>query len=464
MSNRHARARAAMPDWPLWHGIPRMVPPQLGPRPAPRTAGAGQAAGSGTLNALPRLESAATLASRDPRPTSPHSVAPPTAANQHSYTPLKLSAPAPAPAPTRSGLSYALITVVTAVAVSAAVAAFGLLHHTPRTQAAAATTRSSAARQSVPTAPQSSMPFTQAVDDLAALPIVHYAGELVSDAGNDDAPTSWDVYVTAGGDEVGTETLNGEQVGMLVVNETAYFQAPENLLGTSPVGVPASALQNTWVTGDSALAASVPPGLDTPGALATELRGASQTAVGAVYLSTTSPYSIVRVDSVTPTGESVSTELEPMTEDAERAALSTLIADTRQLASAMDLAVRFESRSAQPLECSAGTCTVTEQVGASIVSDWQNTPQSDSQPGQVNAVMSVVFSDADQANGSCSQSSAVPTGGSTVVLSCTCAITGEVTREALSSEQASLTIEAPAVTQGEIGQLVAQEQNTLAEI
>gem|GEM_PF-6736159 len=162
-------------------------------------------------------------------------------------------------------------------------------------------------------------PFYAAVNALAATPALRYRS-AVGDG------LDLDVRVTQGGEQVGTLSLAGQKFGVLTVGGTTYVKPPDGLLPDSPggseSGATAGALKGRWVTGGAAsdLTSQSAQAAGTPGALANRLlkaldaKGAvipaagkgrttvdgtaaieATTPIGAVDVTRTAPYRVLRI-------------------------------------------------------------------------------------------------------------------------------------------------------------------------
>jgi hypothetical protein len=348
--------------------------------------------------------------------------------------------------------------VLTAAATVVAVAAVYVTTH--RSQA-------SVNRPKKPAATSQSTPGTvalsQALSELADEPVIEYRGEQTAESWS---ATSWDIDVTADGDQIGTALLDGEKVSILVVGGATYVQAPANLLGSTP-----AATENTWVTGAGTLIDDLPAGLDTPSVLAAQLHDAlpgthaqatsfdgtaaiaEDTAAGELYVKAASPYRVLGFVSAAAGG--VIQSFKMTTSDADNQVYRQLISDTGQLDTAVNLGVQFDYRKSAQASCSTGGCTVTEQVTASIASGQSGATPAASVP----AVMTATISDGGQPDGTCTTTSYVPTDGSSAVVTCIDSDATTAPGHAASIPLAAVTIEAPALTEAQIDQLQAQEQS-----
>ena len=109
-------------------------------------------------------------------------------------------------------------------------------------------------------------PFYSAVFNLSAEPMAHYTGTSA------DGTESWDLDVTSGGEQLGTVTVDGQQISVMSVGGKTYLKPPASLLAGLPSGDDADdAVTGKWITGDATLAALLPQGLDTPLDLSAEL-------------------------------------------------------------------------------------------------------------------------------------------------------------------------------------------------
>ncbi|MBR7826195.1 hypothetical protein KDK95_07770 [Actinospica sp. MGRD01-02] len=371
MVRRQASDRAPLPDFPLWHGIPRMVPPQFGPpklplvAPAPPAATLTRAPASSASPALPgpptAMVSGATYGTSRLTPASSSSVGwhhPATPYSDADYRPppryTRPVASRPKPA---QGAPLGRIALLVAVGILTAAATYTVLNRTsysnpsptpapttPRSGLHSPTpTRHSHSPTPSPSATVSPSPtvtpletgaggtFPDAVSAIESTSMIHYVGQQ---AGPESEASSWDVYVTAAGSLIGTETVAGEQYNVMVVDGDVYFQNPDHPIGWSY---------------DSSLEEALPSGLDTPSALAAELRAllpgiqeqsatfdgssaiAVQTRTGVLFFSTNSPDSLIGIDSVNAAGGSVETAIEPTTPDERRQQERILDADAREV-------------------------------------------------------------------------------------------------------------------------------------
>lgn len=436
MGAQHRRADSDMSDWPLWQGVPRMVPPPFGPPPkvrvaAPRTAIDASTGQSGTWT-LPPVSAASTA------------------------TPPVAARPTPDRDARRSVLPAGLAAVVLALAV---VAGYQLLWNRPSAPAA-----------------QTITPIYDAAANLAAQPVLHYSGS--------QGTTSWDMYVTDSGEQIGTVTLNGAKIGTLTVGEVTYLHVPQNLLIQLPSGVTATSLTGRWITGDAALTGLLPTSLGTPSELATRLeralkqvRGfptasasatsvngvpalAVDTAEGELYVSASAPYRVLSIVVDQPRGGGrTQVDLEPMTTADQKQAWQQIIDETRQLGSAVNLGVSFEFNQLAKVSCSETECVVSENVGTSVVVGGDVGGGSGGDVGSgsgVTAVMSATVALDEHTVGSCTDTSSVPADGSTQFMSCVAQVTagtGLLGQEPVAEAE----VVAQAVSQSKIDQLVDQE-------
>ncbi|HTJ69642.1 MAG TPA: hypothetical protein VL551_19045 [Actinospica sp.] len=263
-------SKRQLPDFPLWHGVPRVVPPPFGPARLPL---------------VPAEPPAATLTRA---PVAAHSPAPAPPRQPYQQRPQLYVVPTP---PRRVPLRFVRTLALAALAVVTAAATYTVLHRDD-------------APQSAPVDP-----FSQAVSALANTPVIHYVTSTA------------DIYVTSDGEEIGTTTRDGQRVDILVVGSAMYFE---------PAGY-----RNDWTP--------TPNDLDTPtpGALAAQIRSAlpgarrqttslngvhavvAATKSGAVYVSATAPYRVLRVDSLT---------LEPMTAAEDKQVYDQVVRDVREVA------------------------------------------------------------------------------------------------------------------------------------
>ncbi|HWG22620.1 hypothetical protein [Actinospica sp.] len=294
------------PDFPLWQGIPRMVPPPFGPprlplvpaEPLPAALSTAQAAAPATSTATVRAAGLAAGLAAGPAtpastPTAWYSPAPiPTPIPAANLTPNYRRPPIHATPPPARPAPFPVVrtAILLGLALLAAAATYTALHR---------------ASSPAPTAD----PFAEAVSALANEPVIHYVSAQT------------DIYVTADGEEVGTSTRGGERINILVVGGAMYYE-PVNF-------------QNDWTP--------TPNDLDTPPprSLAAQLRSAlpgthehptsvngvpalaADTNAGELYVSATSPYRVLRIDSLT---------LAPMTTADDKQVYAQVIKDVRQLA------------------------------------------------------------------------------------------------------------------------------------
>jgi hypothetical protein len=163
--------------------------------------------------------------------------------------------------------------------------------------------------------------------------MVHYVGEQA--ATQWDA-SSWDIYVTADGYVIGTETVDAEQFNVLIYGDAAYFETPTS--------------QTTWII-DSSLAKALPSGLDTPSELAAKLGdalpGAQQqttsldgtpaiaadTKAGVLFFSAATPQTLLRIDSTNSSGGSVEMNVHPTTPTERQQVERQLATDVQEFGS-----------------------------------------------------------------------------------------------------------------------------------
>ncbi len=439
-------------DWPLWQGVPRMVPPPFGPPPkvraAPRSSTDLRAARSVQVIRPDSGHSQDSYAGR-PRPslgqsgtwTLPHCARGPGATA------------GPVAEPRKSIVPAGITAVVLALAVAAS---YHFLWGRPGVPAA-----------------QGITPLYEAAAGLEAQPILHYKGS--------QGATSWDMYVTESGDQIGAVTFNGARIETLTVGGVTYLQVPQNLpdlLIQLPSGVTAASLTGKWITGDTALAGLLPTSLGTPSALATRLEGALErvsgfptataaartsvsgvpalaveTADGELYVSASAPYRVLRIVDPPRGGGQVQNDLEPVTAAEQKQARTQIIDDTRQLSSAVNLGVSLEFNQLADLNCSETDCVVSEEVGTS---ESQGQGQGQSDGGTVTAVMSATVTVGEDSVGSCTDTSSIPMGGGMVVMSCVAQLavgSGLLEQEPVAQAE----VVAQALSQYEIDQLVDQE-------
>jgi hypothetical protein len=164
--------------------------------------------------------------------------------------------------------------------------------------------------------------------------MVHYVGEQA--APQWDA-SSWDIYVTADGSVIGTETVDAEHFNVLIYSDAAYFQTP--------------ASQTMWII-DNSLAKALPSGLDTPSELAAKLGNAlpgsqqqttslddgtpavaADTKVGVLFFSAANPQTLLRVDSTNFSGGSVEMNVHPTTPTERKQVEQQLATDVQEVGS-----------------------------------------------------------------------------------------------------------------------------------
>ena len=448
------------PDWPLWHGVPRMAPPPFG-RPGLSAKRAVSSAAGLSTSSTGVVPHTAAARQTQPAPTPPPSPAatPPSEPRRPTtigmLTPPMQPVSAHArPAPPRASRPVVLTAAVTLLTV----AAVYVTMHRSQTSVSGPK-KPSVASQSAP----GTVALSQAVSELADEPVIEYHGEQTAE---NWSATSWDIYVTADGDRIGTALLDGEKVSILVVGGATYVQAPANLLGSTP-----AATEHTWVTGADTLIDDLPAGLETPSVLAARLHDAllgthaqttsfdgtaaieESTTAGELYVTTSSPYRVLGFVSAATGG--VVQSFKTTTSDADNQVYRQLISETGHLDTAVNLGVQFYYRQSEQASCSTGACTVTEQVTASIASDQSGATLAASVP----VVMTATITHDGQPDGTCTTTSYVPTDGSSTVISCIDSDRTTAAGHAATTALAAVTIEAPALTQAQIDQLQAQEQS-----
>ncbi|MFJ4183676.1 hypothetical protein [Kitasatospora sp. NPDC089509] len=338
------------------------------------------------------------------------------------------------------------------------------------------------------------VPFYQAVAALANQPVVHYAGNQAA------GTTSWDIKATAGGEQLGTITIAGQQMAILKVGDRTYLKPPQSLLGGSSKGSSATSLQGRWITGDDRLTALLPQDLSAPPELARSLwqdlaattafplPGAPTSTVdgvtalevttpgGVLDVSAGAPYRVLRFTptpgggastggtpggdpgtgsgspSVAPADWSDRTltgavpaadssgqhSFSPMSPSDVGQLYSDLIDQTKQLAQAVDVGISFDFNQTGNLQCSEASCTVTENVSSSTTS---RRPANLS--GTVTATMTATLTVNGQAAGNCTQTAALPINGSGT-LSCVDPGIAPVVQQIKAQKQAEADAEAKA--------------------
>lgn len=432
MGAQHRRADSGMSDWPLWQGVPRMVPPPFGPPPKVRTATSWRSTDLHAAGSVPvsRTDSGNSQAPRTGGPSS-------LLGQSGMWT-----QPTPDGEARRSVLPAGIAAVVLALAVAAG---YHLLWNRPSAPAA-----------------QSMTPIYDAAANLAAQPVLHYSGSQGAD--------SWDMYVTDSGEQIGAVTMNGAKIDTLTVGGVTYVQVPQNLLIQLPSGVTATSLIGRWITGDTALTGLLPTSLGTPATLATRLERAlkqvsgfptataSATSVngvpalavktteGELYVSASAPYRVLSIVDSPKGGGQAEDDLEPMTAVEQQQAWKQIIDETRQLGSAVNLGVSFEFNQLANLSCTGTECVVSEDVRAPVDSG-----------DDVTAVMSATVSLDEHSVGSCTDASSIPTDGGMQFMSCVAQVTAGT---GLLGQQpvAEAEVVAQAVSQSEIDQLIDQER------
>jgi hypothetical protein len=337
MVKRQQNERTQLPEFPLWHGIPRMVPPPFGPPKLPLAPAEPPAPSTppSALASTSQLTPASSLPANNWRPATPYPGA--------DYRPPPRYTPPPEPS---QPIPFGRIAVLASVVVIFAAAAYTVLHHAPSVAATPTATPTVQPRpkqhpapttiaiQTLPPSPtESGDTFPDAVNAIAAESMIHYAGQ--QEAAPWDA-SSWDIYVTADGSMFGTETVQAEQFNVLIFNGVAYF---EN-----------STRQDAWSTGDDGLVQALPGSLlDTPTGLADKLRNslpgtqqlstsldgtpsiAVDTDAGQLYFSAATPQTLLRIDSINSSGGDVETQIKPTTSAERRQINRDLLADIQQV-------------------------------------------------------------------------------------------------------------------------------------
>jgi hypothetical protein len=163
--------------------------------------------------------------------------------------------------------------------------------------------------------------------------MIHYVGDRA--APQWDA-SSWDIYVTADGYIIGTETVHAQQFNVLIYGDAAYFETPAH--------------QTTWIS-DNSLAEALPGGLDTPSELAAKLYNAlpgtqqqttsldgtsaivADTQAGVMFFSAATPQTLLRIDSTTSSGDSVEMNIHPTTPTGRKHVEQQLATDVQEVGS-----------------------------------------------------------------------------------------------------------------------------------
>jgi hypothetical protein len=163
--------------------------------------------------------------------------------------------------------------------------------------------------------------------------MVHYVGEQA--APQSDA-SSWDIYVTADGHIIGTETVHAQQFNVLIYGDAAYVENPTR--------------QNAWIN-DNSLAEALPSGLDTPSELAAKLNNAlpgsqqqttsldgipaiaADTKAGVMFFSAATPQTLLRIDSTNSAGGPVEMNVHPMTPTEQNRVEQQLTTDVQAVGS-----------------------------------------------------------------------------------------------------------------------------------
>lgn len=307
-------------------------------------------------------------------------------------------------------------------------------------------------------------PFYYALENLYASPIVHYSGSTPGGG------TSWDLSVTGGGEELGTFTTGGQQTGVLRVGGIAYVKPPPADLALLSTSLPVSALQGQWIAGDTDATSQLPQGLVDATDLSTELLSditkpnalplvgaptvqidgrqalAARIPSGKLYVSTTSPYQVLRIASdpeppPTPYGPSATpdavttgphvvvadvqfqlgtgggaagglgdlgqSDLDPMTQADVDQTYDNLIDQTETLNTAPDIGIITTYNHSGNLSCSDSDCTVTEDVTSSTTST-----QAAELSGNITMDMTATVTADGESAGSCNQTQSLPINGS----------------------------------------------------
>ncbi|NUP49494.1 MAG: hypothetical protein HOW97_19630 [Catenulispora sp.] len=298
------------------------------------------------------------------------------------------------------------------------------------------------------------MPFFLAVSNLSTQPVAHYAGAAFNGL------TKWDLKSTNGGETLGTVTVGGEKVDVLIVGGKTYEKVPPDLLKDLPAGTPQQALSGKWLTGSDTLAAMLPKGLGSPADLAAGLYpdlgkatdypltgtpatdnidGASAfkvtTAQGVLYVSANAPYRVLRLAPVSgstspspgaPSGSPShvaaagwstlsqsadsgfgQTDFPAMAPDDTKKAFSDLVDQTKSLKDAVNVGIKFDFNQTGNLDCSESSCTVNENVTTSTTSA-ANAQLS----GTVDTEMAATLTVNGQGAGGCNAGKQLPVNGS----------------------------------------------------
>jgi hypothetical protein len=379
---------AARAQLPVWEGTPRAVPPPLGTPPPVQAKRTGTSIGV-RADANPKADQGPGNGASAGRSTSWRG-------KQLATVNLPVLPPA-APPVTPGGRvtgkrlprGVAMATGAAIAVVAVAAAAMVMRSGTPAGPSNATGPVSRPPVASTPLTPTTpatrppvggdQTPLAQALADLAGQPMLRYSGD------SPDGRASWQLTVTAGGEAQGDLDLGDGKLGVLQVGGRTYFKAADTasaaLLGELPSGVTAGSVRGKWVTGDSALAALLPPALASAGNLAASLQssppaqdagspsptssatridGLSATPVttsaGVVYVSTTQPYRVLRVVPNARSGQA--TDIETLSQTAENGFFRTLIDQTKTLTDALDFGITFSYNQVSKLYCSDSSCTV----------------------------------------------------------------------------------------------------------
>ncbi len=336
MVKRQTSDRAPLPDFPLWHGIPRMAPPPFGPPRLPLVAAEPPPP---TLTRAPAAMATSTspLTPASPHPVSRHPAAPYPGTDYR--PPPRYSAPTPKP--DRPG-PFGRIALLATVGVLTAAAIYTVLQRTssPSPAPTPAPTAQPRPKQHSATARPIQTPsslglgtFPDAVSAIASASMVHYVGDRA--APQWDA-SSWDIYVTADGYSIGTETVHAQQFNVLIYGDAAYAENPTR--------------QNAWIN-DNSLAEALPGGLDTPSGLAAKLNNAlpgtqqqttsldgipaiaADTKAGVMFFSAATPKTLLRIDSTDSSGDSVEMNVHPTTPTERKHVEQQLATDVQEVGS-----------------------------------------------------------------------------------------------------------------------------------
>ncbi|MFC9738331.1 polymorphic toxin-type HINT domain-containing protein [Streptomyces noursei] len=381
---------------------------------------------------------------------------------------------APPPPPVRSGWRRPWLLGVAVCGLVLAVVAGTLLWWSARPEAAKDTDAERA-------------PFYLAVYNLAQQPAAHYTGSAPDGA-------TWDLTVTAGSEARGTISAAGRRTEVLTVDGKTYAKPPKDLLTDLPDGLSADTLDGKWVTGADRLTSTLSDVPRSPAALAARLwagldrtagfpiaksgeGGAATLTVttpdGALSVSATAPYRVVKLTSARPTAPSSSSassssasssssssgglartslvsaavhpaavdrtvsgsqpglgnvDFTPMSPEDVGKAYDDLIGQTKTLGSAVDLGIRFNFNQTGNLRCSE-SCTVNENV----VTTTTAAPGA-RLTGTVNASMTAQVTVNGQSGGGCTQAATLPiNGGGT--MSCVAAGTAPIVQQIKAEKQ-----------------------------